>query len=184
MKAIQNVTYPEALHILRLRVIIARAGQSDALRWWEDDSLTTNGAYLLERIFPGDPFLMGRNLALVTATLRHEAAVEGMANTLHLFRIDAHNGDRLAMRELKLKAYPMDNPSAISTMDALYQTLLDVTQERFSYETTGISTDRGGLRIRLPKSNLSLIERANVLAWAYLEGQAEKPVFPYFVEQA
>lgn len=177
----QRLTHQQALHLMRLRIIIARAGQNDCLRWWEDESLTANGAYILERIFPGAPAITGRNLALAAATIRHRAALEHLGDVIHLFRISRSNADQLALRALRSR-HVASVETSIPDLDSLRHTLLEHIETPPQYEVVGPLTQYSGLRIRLREARSDVVERANALALAYLEGETGKPVFPYLVE--
>lgn len=182
---LQQLTYEQSLHLLRLRTVIARAAQKDSLQWWEDESLTSQGAFLLERIFPGAPGQSGRNLALGAATMRHQAALQSLDNAIHLFRMSSANIDQLAMRALRghFEEGVTNFTSPIPDFDALRQHLLAITGKPSHYERMGALSDQNGLRIRLAKPPTDFVDRANALAWAYLEGDVGQPVFPHLLEQ-
>lgn len=175
------MTSQQAIQLMRLRIIVSRAGQTDCLRWWEDESLTENGAYILERIFPGSPAISARNLALTAAATRHRTALEHLGDVIHLFHVSSSNADRLAMRELRNREIEGLGGS-ISDLDDLRRILLENIGKQPGYEVVGPLGQHGGLRIRLSEPSTDFLDRANALAWAYLEGQVGKPVFPYFVE--
>ena len=178
----QHITYQQALQLMELRIIIARAGQNDCLRWWEDESLTPNGVYLLERIFPGAPAISGRNLALSASAARHHAALEHLGDVTHLFRISRINADQLAMRDLRYHIFERVSHS-IADLNALRQILLEIIGTEPKFEVIGTLSQNGGLQIRLSEPTLDVGERANALAWAYLESKPGQPVFPYIMEQ-
>lgn len=180
----QPLTHQQALHILRLRTVIARAAQKDSLAWWEDEALTTQGKYLIERIFPGAPAVTGRNLALAAAAARHQAALHGIDQALHLFHLSGDNADRLAMRAARHQAED-DLPSLsdpIPDFETLRRILLDRTGKQPRYEKVGVRSQYNGMRIRLREPSPDILDVAHALAWAYLEGEVGKPVFPYVVE--
>jgi len=173
----------QALLLLQLRLLIARAGQKDSLRWWDDDSLTAHGMYVLARTFPGKPALAGRSLALRAATLRHDSALAPLgSDVVHLFRLDKHGSDQLAMRTLRYVEIDNNN-SPISDMDELRQRLMAITGGPADYERLGPFSEHGGLRIRLKRPATSLSDKAITLAWAYLEGSVGHPVLPYLMER-
>jgi hypothetical protein len=41
--------------ILQLRLIVCRAAATDALHWWDDESLTEAGLTLAQRVFAHSP---------------------------------------------------------------------------------------------------------------------------------
>ena len=112
----ENLTPEETEAILGLRLLIARAANRDSLAWWDDESLTPPGGFLLERVFPTAPALAARSLALAAAVARHEAACTG--EVLHLYHLDADNQDGLALRFAPLLPIPVPR-EPIVTMDAL-----------------------------------------------------------------
>ena len=69
------MTSTEAETIFRLRLLVARAAQSDSLRWWDDRSLTTEGDFVTGRLFAGRPRVAGVKISLATARVRNRDAV-------------------------------------------------------------------------------------------------------------
>lgn len=175
---------PEEAHlILRLRLLLARAANKDSLAWWDDESLTSPAGFLLERLFPMAPALAARSLALSAALARHQAACAAGGKALHLYRLDSDNQDRLALRTVPLLAIPVPH-DPITTMEALRQHLLDLIGQPMPY-TAKRRTDARGLQLEIPPGLFGvspLLHRARTLAWAYLEGAPNQPVFPYCVE--
>lgn len=171
---------PAVVHqILGLRLLIARAANVDSLAWWDDDALTSPARYVLQRLFPTAPPLAARSLALRAALSRHEAAVPSTG--LHLYRLEPDNRDRLALRfEPRLPIPVPDDP--IKTLDDLRAHLRDLTgKEAMPYEIVG---ERWGDTVQIsvppaPEGVEPMMHRAHTLAWAYLEGQPEQPIFPF-----
>jgi len=165
-------------HIIQLQLLIARVGQNDSLRWWEDDSLTEAGVYLLERLFPFAPYIQGRKLALLAAKNRHDAVFGQETQILHLFRF-GFEGDR----EQEKSAF---DPSCFELPDAPIRTIDElkihlaqlVEAPNPQSKIDRVITDDGRLQIKIP-STKTTIDMANRLAWAYLQGEPEKPVYPY-----
>jgi len=177
-----NLT-PEGIRmILSLRLLVARAANKDGLAWWDDESLTPHAGFLLERVFPMAPSLAARSLALAAASARHQAACPEKA--LHLYRLDADNQDKLALRFAPLLAISvLEKP--ITTLQTLRQHLLDLTGEPAPY-TVVRETNSHGLEVDVPPCPAGvspLAHRARTLAWACLEGAPGEPVFPFCVEQ-
>lgn len=178
----EAVTPEDAQLILRLRLLIARAANSDSLAWWDDDTLTLHAEFLLERIFPMAPALAARSLALAAAAARHQAACPD-DSALHLYRLDADKQDELAVRSVPLLPIPLP-ADPITTMDALRQHLLDLVGEPAPY-TVVRETSTHGLQVKAPSSPpyaSPMVHRARTLAWAYLEGAPGEPVFPFCLE--
>jgi hypothetical protein len=179
-KSANAVTSEDARMILSLRLLVARAANRDSLAWWDDESLTPPAGFLLERVFPMAPSLAARSLALAAASARHQAACPQKA--LHLYRLNADNRDRLALRFAPLLPIPVPE-EPITTVDGLRQHLVTLTREPMGY--TVVRRNAHGLQIEIPPcpaGSSPLAHRAHTLAWAYLEGSPGEPVLPYCLE--
>lgn len=173
----------EAISVLRLRLLLARAANKDGLDWWDDESLTPHAGFVLERIFPIAPALASRSLALRAATARHQVACADSPKALHLYRLDADNQDGLAVRSVPLLSIPVPQ-EPIPTMDSLRRHLRAILGGPAPYSVLR-RTDTRALQIEVspvPRGLSPLLHRARALAWAYLEGAPGEPVFPYCVE--
>lgn len=174
----------EAHAILALRLLIARAANTDSLAWWEDESLTPHAAFVLERTFPMAPPLAARSLALTAALARHQAACSAHNDAVHLYHLDADGQDKLALRDFSL--LPIAVPQEpIETIAALQQHMVALIGGPWPC-TALRRTDARGLQIQIPSSPdraSPLFHRARTLAWAYLQGAPEEPVFPFFLER-
>lgn len=173
----------DILFLLGLRLLIARAANKDSLAWWDDESLTSHSAFLLNRIFPITPHTAARSLALRAALSRHQAACASESAALHLFRLDAANNDELAVRQVSLASLPMPE-EPIGTIDALRVKLLQLTGEPRPYRRVRLTGNQAML-IELPPLPVGMTvwrHRAQTLAWAYLEGPHGRPVFPFILE--
>lgn len=171
----------DARAILQLRLLIARAANKDSLHWWEDDAFSTPARFILDRTFPGVPPLAARSLALRAAVARHQDACG--PNTLHLYRLDADNLDRLILEFWPLLQIPVPQ-APITTLDALRQQLAALTGGPMPYSVVRPGQN-GGLQIRVPpppKTKLPMLHRAQTFAWAFLEGEPGRPVIPYSLE--
>jgi hypothetical protein len=177
-----EITPQQVLQLQRLRLRIARVGQSDSMNWWEDDSLTTNGAYLLERLFPGAPDAAGRKLALAAATSRHQAALAHLDHANHLFRLAEESRVKLILRDLKDTPTP-DHLKPLNSIDSLHDLLRDITNLRPEYEVVHRFRANRTMEIRLVNHKSGILDQATALAWAYLEGDVGDPVFPYIVKR-
>jgi hypothetical protein len=183
-KSTNAVTSEDARMILGLRLLVARAANKDSLAWWDDESLTPHAGFLLERVFPMAPPLAARSLALAAALARHQAACPASSGALHLYRLDADNQDKLALRFAPLLPIPVPE-EPITTLETLRQHLLDLTRKPAPY-TVVRETNAHGLEIDIPPCPAGvspLAHRARTLAWAYLEGTPGEPVFPFCLEQ-
>jgi hypothetical protein len=164
--------------ILRLRLLIARAAQKDSLAWWEDDSLTPAGGYLLERLFPTDPGEAGRRLALEAARTRCRAALAGQPDALHLFRLDRSGEIDHSLQGMRLSDLPLP-AEPIPSLEALRQELLALGGPpvyRVLGERAGCCL---GISLKAAGGRPAPVESASSLAWAFLEGAPGSPIFPY-----
>lgn len=169
--------------ILRLRLLIARAANKDSLAWWDDESLASHSAFLLDRLFPVSPQAAARSLALRAAESRHQAALAAEPNALHLFHLDIANQDELAARQVAMETvYVPGEP--IDTIEVLRVRLAELLGEPKPYKRVRQARNQGML-IELPPAPAGISvwqHRAQTLAWAYLEGAHSDPVFPFVME--
>ncbi len=178
---VTGITEQDAISILRLRLLIARAANRDSLAWWDDDSLTPPAGFVLERLFPGAPPLAARSLAIQAASARHVAAFTAIPSALHLYHLDSDNLDVLALRFYPLLTVPV-HTEPIASMDELRSILLTLCGQPMPYKVLHLGVN-GTLEIEIPTCPAgvqALLHRAQTVAWAYLAGAKEKPVFPYF----
>jgi hypothetical protein len=171
----------EARTVLSLRLLIARAANADSLAWWDDNALTPAADFVLARLFPMAPGLAGRTLALKAAFARHDAICP--SGTLHLYRLDLDNRDKLALSAIPLEKASVPD-EAIPSMDVLRDDLHALTQTPYVYTILNRRSN-GTMHIEIepaPAGVHPLVHRARTLAWAYLEGTREAPIFPYCLE--
>lgn len=165
--------------LLSLRLLIARAAQKDSLNWWEDDSLSPAGSYLLERLFPADPAEAGRKLALEAARTRYQAAFNGDDTALHLFRLDKTGDIEYGLQDVRLADIPIPS-EPITTLDALQEKLFELIGSIPQFQVVGERANRClEINIKNSTNKLSVLDLAQVLAWASLEGQPGHPIFPF-----
>ena len=175
------LTPAQARDILALRLLIARAANSDSLVWWDDESLTPAAAYVLKRLFPMAPGRAGKALALRAALARHRVGCP--EDALHLYRLDVDNRDKLALRFAQLQSIALPEGPLATTGD-LRTHLLELVGGPQVY-TVLRATSAGGLLIDSPPAPPDvppMLHRAKTLAWAYLEGAHAAPVFPHIME--
>lgn len=170
---------PDKLSLLQLCLLIARAAQKDSLGWWEDDSLTQAGGYVLNRLFPTDPIEAGRKLALEAAKTRYQAAIKGEDKLLHLFHLDETGEIEHGLHGLRLSE--VDVPTEpITSLDVLRQSLIALVGEPPQFQ---IISERENHRLEIkphsPVSNPVILSLAKIFCWATLEGKPGQPVFPY-----
>jgi len=165
--------------ILGLRLLVARAAQKDSLNWWEDDSLTQSGDYLLERLFLTDPGEAGRKLALEAARTRYQAAFNGDDSAIHLFHLDRTGDVEYDLLGIRLVDIPIPS-EPMPTRDMLRQSLLDLTGQPPQFKIVGERADhRLEIGMQHTVGRVSVVNIAAALAWASLEGKPGQPVFPY-----
>lgn len=175
----QSLSLAEKQQIVQLRLLIARAAQPDSLAWWEDDSLTPSGSFLLEKAFVFAPEEAGRTLALRAAGYRFQAAFAGEPDALHLFRLEPTGEVEYGLREvdvmkLKLPAQP------IVSIEDLKQQLTGLAGSAPGYK---VVSERAEHRIEIRLSDeadrSNPLRLAQIFARAMLEGQPGAPLFPY-----
>jgi hypothetical protein len=165
--------------LLSLRLLIARAAQKDSLNWWEDDSLSSAGSYLLERLFSADPGEAGRKLALEAAKNRYEAAFSSDNAVLHLFHLDNSGDVEYGLQGIRLADIPVPN-EPIPTIDALQEKLIALSGPKPLFQIVGERANRClEINIKNSTNKLSVLDLAQVLAWVSLEGQPGHPIFPF-----
>ncbi len=166
--------------ILSLQLWLARAGQKDSLAWWEAESLTSSGEYVLGRLFPAIPTLAGRQLALAAARARHENAFADDPDALHLFRLDkageiVYALSAINLAELELPLTP------VKSMAALHEALQGLSNQPASLPE--IIHELPGRRLQVRVAPVAgeaiLVTLARALAWAYMNGQPSVPIFPF-----
>lgn len=165
--------------ILSLRLRIARAAQKDSLKWWEDDSLTPSGKFLLERLFIIDADEAGYKLAIEAAKVRYHAAFGKENNDLHLFHLDQTGDIEHSLQGISLSSLPVSlEPS--QSVDSLRHNLLEQIGSPMKYQVVGErSNNRLEIKLGDAHSKFELVDIVKTLAWASLEGEPGKPVFPY-----
>lgn len=165
--------------LIGLRLLIARAAQKDSLNWWEDDSLSPAGSYLLERLFLADPTEAGRKLALEAARTRYQAAFNGDDTVLHLFRLDKTGDVEYGLQDVHLADIPIPS-EPIATVDALQKKLLELIGSIPQFQIVG---ERANRRLEIgfknPTAKPTILYIAKTLTWASLEGKPGLPIFPY-----
>ena len=175
----QPLTLVENQQILRLRLLLARAAQRDSLKWWEDDSLTQAGAFLLERGFVFAPSEAARKVALQTAACRYQGAFEDQTRVLHLFRLDESGAVEHGLREADVMQddLPAD---PITDLDTLKRFLAQACGDRSGFTVVAERAEhRLEIRLKDEKTRSNPLRLAQIFAWASLEGKLEYPLFPY-----
>ena len=170
----------ELTHLLNIRLLIARAGQKDRMRWWEDDSLSDAGAYLLERLFPFAPHVHGRKLALAAAKARHMVVFADNPSIQYLYHLGIDGEIEYALSRISLDDIDVPGES-IDTTEKLRQHLVDLIGE----PPQKLKINKPLVDRRLPvqlSQDATMEQRINALAWAYLQGAPEQPVFPFLQE--
>ena len=175
----QPLTDFEKQKIIRIRLLIARAAQNDSLRWWEDDSLTPSGAFLLDKAFVFAPEAAGRTLALQTARSRYRAAFETQPAALHLFRLEPSGAVEHGLQGVNPAAVEIP-AGPIASVDELRQQLLHLIQTPPGYQIVGERADhRLEIRLRDDRIRTDPLRLTQGFAWASLEGKPGSPLFPY-----
>ena len=176
-------TSTQAQLILRVQLLIARAAQSDSLKWWDDNALTTGGEYLLDKLFPSAPHEIGVKLALESARARHFAAFAEERRVLHLFALDTNGAADVELKE-QLPVILTFQSEPITTMD-VFREKLNVLLGELGKPPSMDETTENRLRLHFKQDSLTLttFERFQWLAWAYGHAKPGVPVFPFFKYQ-
>jgi hypothetical protein len=165
--------------LLRLRLLIARAAQKDSLSWWEDESLTQAGNFLMERLFIMDTNEIARKLAMEAAKTRYRMAFGEYDPKLHLFQLDQRGQIEYELRDLRYSEIEIP-VEPITSLNMLRQELLTITDTPMPYEIVGPGTyNQLEIRMKDASRKAPILEVAKTLAWACLESSPGKPVFPY-----
>lgn len=162
--------------ILTLRLIICRAAESDALRWWDDDAMSDAGLTLGKRIFSRFPERALARLAMRAARSRHDAALERVQSPRHLFRLN----ERFELAfDTALSIAPVGSialPPVVRSIDELRDTLSEMG-------VVGDSSGSQPTETRLVAVKMTerddVVTAARALAAAYCMGEPERPVFPF-----
>lgn len=164
--------------ILRLRVLIARAAQPDSLQWWQDQSLTQDGMYVVERLFARNPKWAAAHLAIASSRARHWAAIPREPNVTHLF--DLGNPIEFALADFRIETEWIPNPPA--SMDDFIMAIGEIVPDGAGYES-GAPDTNGALEIHLlpEREHLLpiLLARVSALALAYSGAERGQPIFPF-----
>ncbi len=172
------VTASEGTLILRMQLLIARAAQQDSLHWWEDGTLTPDGSFVLERLFPFAPMEIACKLALTAAMARYHAAFAGEPQMLHLYALDTDGQVALALRDV-----PLDSCGAwrepIDSVAKLEQQISALLAEKRPKQEFLKELAGHRLEVKGKAQTLSPLDRARLFTWACLEGEPGIPVFPF-----
>ena len=169
-----------AVLIRHLQLLIARAAQKDSLGWWDDESLTQSGTYVLERLFPSSPSEIACKMALAAASARHQAAFADNPHALHLYALDLEGQAEFASRTVPFKQISVAT-EPIATIAELEQQLSRLVPDpRHKIKSLDeLSNRRLAMRLQTSSGELSAAELAKMLAWTYLDGKPGEPVFPF-----
>lgn len=165
--------------IVTLRLLIARAAQKDSLQWWEDESLTQAGGFLVDRLFIMDAPEIARKLAIEAATTRYEMSFGPDKSKLHLFRLDQTGHVELDLKFIRYLNFEL--PSVpITSLEDLRKKLDTLTPKRMQYTviSEGLNNQLE-IQIKGFSRKTPILELSQTLAWAMLEGSYGKPLFPY-----
>jgi hypothetical protein len=79
--------------LVTARMLVARAGERDAMRWWDSEALSQGGDFVLRRLFPRSHRKAAWRLAIEAARIRHATACP--IGSIHLFDLGASLERRL-----------------------------------------------------------------------------------------
>lgn len=169
------------IKVLQLRLLLLRVAQKDSLQWWEDESLTRSGDYLVERLFFMDQEESARMLAMEAGRTRYRMAFGDAPDKLHMFRLDPHGQVDYELRGFRLSDVEMPS-DPITSNQALSHHLTALTGPAPAFEVIGLRSENC-LEIRLKNysAQTPVLVLAQALAWACLQSQPGKPCFPYIL---
>ena len=163
--------------ILRLRLAIARAGQSDSMGWWVDESLTPDATFLLGRLFPRSIERSRQRLALQSAFARHRAELVAVPDARHLFDLGDEVEFEIAQlfQRNPLAHYP---PTPITSIDELRSMLIEILGTSHGPSIDGV---RNGRILEIDVgARTAPAQAAELLAWSYLRSASDGAIFPCF----
>lgn len=165
--------------IFKLRLLIARAAQPDALQWWDDRSFVPEGMYVVERLFPRRPDLAAAQIALASARGRHIAALQTEKYALHLFDLGDEIEWELEQTRIRSEWLPSDIPHSMDEFTLMLGRLVPDG----AGEQSGMRGANDTLEIELlPDRDKALplvLAQASALALAYTTAEFGRPVFPF-----
>ena len=102
-----------------------------------------------------------------------------MNEVLHLFHLDQTGDIDLNLQGFSLSTIPI-SADAIYSIDELRQLLLEQVGSPMKYQVVGErSNNRLEIKMGDMTSQRDIIHIVKTLAWATLEGERGKPIFPY-----
>lgn len=163
-------------HFARIALLIARAGAKDGLNWWDDDSLTTAGEFVLSRIFPRKWKPISCRLATKAAQEKHEGAARaaGLENVVTLF------SSTYSPAALEIAAADEIVSSPFTSMDE-FKTRLTTICPRVAEFNVPQPQASGLLDVSGFAKDVDPYAETLVAAFAsgYTRAQAGQPVFPF-----
>lgn len=173
------MTVSEVKSILRLRLIVCRAAQADSLQWWDDRSLTIEGAFVVERLFGKRPRVIAAKIALAAARTRHWAAMPKSTNVAHLFDLGDEIEEEIGAVPLEEHWIPTQPFASVNDFALAIKRIVadDITWKQDQPNQDGAFEVR--LSARSTKGVDSTLALARVLALAYAGARQRQPVFPF-----
>lgn len=175
----RSVVAPLTEQVVKLALLIVRAGEHDSLKWWDDEALTEAGLFALSRTFPRNPRQAAVRLAFLAASERHRgvlhpAGVRGAATLLDFA------GEDLAATQERASIMTAVRAEPITSVDQLRVLLQGLAPEIVALELPAPSAD-GLLDLTnlVGRTRPGPQARSALLAAGYLQGQVGKPVIPY-----
>jgi len=156
--------------------LIARAGERDSLQWWDDDALTTNGDYVLPRLFPRRPKQVALKMAWRSALEKHRGVIESTGVRRFTTIFDVAEAEIESVTPLS-RAFGEPIPSVDELrrhLEAFLPNIGDATPPK----------PYGAGLIDLTESADSPSNALLNLVAAYLLGDKAQPVFPFLSKGA
>ncbi len=180
--------HPDLLgRILDLRILLARAGEQDSLKWWNSYALTAEGQWALKRLYPRHANYAGARLSIEAAALVHAQKIaQRPAVTLFGLGVDL---DAQVMMQLDLRRLddaPLEIPQAIRSTQELRELLsqvIDLGDFELSSPTAGSSNgalvEVGSIDPDQLRKEAELEHAIQRLSAWYLTSQADRLIVPY-----
>lgn len=170
---------PPLVNLIHARAVVARAGESDCLKWWDSEALSEPGSFVLGRLFRRTASRVGVSMACAAAEARHRDACP--KGSIGLFDLGSNLEEELQEegRQVKLPAM-----TPIRSGTELMSRLQSVGVGDIAQGAPGSSVGPGPVQVgqvsekearELPR----VLSRLPQLLAAYCRGETGNPVFPY-----
>lgn len=169
----------KAKTIFQLRLLIARAAQTDSLCWWQDNSLTNEGNFVLERLFIKHSHSAAIRMSFAAAAARHWSAIQRESKKIHLFDFGEESEYRLSQFKINEDQVSLQRIASVQElMQGIKSILPSIIEIRISSPGTNGETEVNVDPESLIKDD-PIFVYASALALAYEQAHLQQPVFPF-----